>query len=334
MVTPRDDRGQILLIAALTIAVTLIGVTVLLNASVIAEVRAPDDPATDLTEASRMSDDLESGLAGMAARLNRDGHYTTNESLNAALEANVSTYLDYATLSIGQHRATMLNASSPTDVQIGTYVADGNRSSTLALPDADVNVSERVADPAPIYGLSLNLSSGSLPGDTDAFGIELEGADGDCRLYRLEPNGSDQVDVVEYDIACGTEQNGGDGTTIETCDLAAGEQRFDFGRVAGTAEACHVNLFERVPAINGTDHRLAFHHPDAIEGGYRFVVGAVVDDTAYEESPDANPYVLPVVHAFDITLEQQARASRRTVSTTVTVHRHPETVYAMGVPWE
>lgn len=339
MVTPRDDRGQILLIAALTIAITLLGVTVLLNASVITEVRAPDDPATDLEEAERLSDDVEAGLAGLAARLNQERRYNGDAALTSALESNVSTFFDYATLSIGQHRATMLDPNStPTDVQIGTYVADGNLSSTLALPDedADVNVSDRVTPEAPIYGLSLSLNSTYLTtGQDDHVGIELRGADGECRLYRLEPTASDEVEIVEYDISCGDPPAGSAGTRIETCDPDVfPNTRFDFGRVAGDAEACHVNLLDRVPGVDGTAHELAFHNPGVVEGGYRYVTGADITDPVYDPPSGSSPYVTPVVHAFDVTLEQRARASRRTVETTVTVHRHHGAPYAMGVPWE
>lgn len=339
MVTPADDRGQIMLVGAIAIAIMILGVGVLLNAAVTTEVRAPDDPATDLDEADRLAGELEAGIAGLAARANQDGRYAVQTDVADAFDANLSVLMNYSYLSVGQHRATLFDgSSSPGNLEYGRFVADGDRNSTLALnDDTGAGISVRVSDEnaTAIHGLSLSLEVDSLDNAQEPFGVRVNGS-ADCALFRVEETGG-EVNLSEYAMSCNSTDIGDRDPVREVaCDPGnATYLRIDLGRVPSGAHDCHVDAFASVEPFEGSGYGLAFRNPDSASGGYRYLLGStnLERQDQYADEPGDEPYAVPVLWSFELGFQQEARASTRSITTGIDVYRYPGTIYAMEVPW-
>lgn len=354
MVSRGDDRGQVLLIAAITLAVVVLGVAVLLNAAVTTEVRAPDDPATDLDEADRVAGDIETGLAGVAARINAEGTYDDEDPLEDAFDANVSTFATYTALSMGHHRASMVNLSSA-NVTFGTYVADGDRTTDLRFAQGNVsNHSIRVSesDATEILGLTTSLNKTEINrqnGPNETVGFQFRGANDTCNLYSIE-TGSTRNDItvdVREGIDCEEDTDSLDnytGTVAAECTLDNETEyaRIEFRERPTSDDVCHVDPFADLDPVDGDGYGFSIRNPTSVSGGYGYLLGTrdfrgvddgTVDDDVYWDSPDDHPYAVPVVWSFEVTLDQDARASSRVVTSTVPVYDDPDNVDGMGVPW-
>ncbi|MFP4590707.1 MAG: hypothetical protein ACLFM8_04500 [Halobacteriales archaeon] len=351
MVTAGTDRGQMLLLAAITLAVVLLGMAVLLNAAVTTEVRAPDDPSTDLDEAERIASDVEAGLSGLAARINLDGQHAQNAALTDAFEANDSTFANYVEMSMGRHRASLLDHSFA-NVTLGAYVADGDRTTDLRFrTGSPSDHSTRVdrSDATTIRGMTFSLNKTEIRRSTVddvAVGFQFWG-DSDCQLFTVEaPTVTNNVTVQKQDIDCTAPNSAienstsSDTTEVAECSLDDSTQfaRVEFREEPTSDDVCHVDPFVDLDPVDGSGYGFSIRNPTSVEGGYSYLLGSQTfrgygDDDYYADSPDDDPYALPVVWSFDLTLEQRARASSRSVTSPVVVYDDPDNVAAMGVPW-
>lgn len=337
MVTSERDRGQVLLIAAITLSVILLGMAVLLNAAVTTEVRAPDDPSTDLEEAERLAADVERGVAGMAARINREGSLQTDDEVRTALRENLSTFAEYATHSLGLQRATSveLQADELQVTENGTYVADGHLNDSFLLDGEDdgVHHSHRIneSEGATVLGLEVLVNASTLePNASDTLGIQLwDDADG-CSLISLERGGSN-ITVRNQSIDCDANQSdiSNSAGSEQLCEISDDDTvHLAVGAEPTDPAACQVAAFDPIKG-------LSFRNPDAALGGYRYLVGpGPTFGGGYHDGPaDGAPYAVPVPWTVEFELAQYARASERVATTTAEVYAEPANVAGMGVPW-
>lgn len=356
MVAPssRADRGQVLLIAAVTIALMLMGVAVLLNASVTTEVRAPDDPSTDIGESDRIAKDLERGLAGLVARVNAAGPYEGESAVNDTIAPNVSTFTDFFFEALGERRATLLDMSYEGVAEFGTYVADDDRTDDftfLSGDDAHNSVRINASEPSQILGLVVSVDTSSVEDDArNATGIQLWG-DTECHLYSVVSNGSETVDILNQSIECNANKSDIEtdpaNTTVEaTCTGTFAT--IDLGRTAPPANnsTCYVDAFSSLEPIGDDTYGLSIRNENASLGGYHFLTDSRdfrgISDGSGDpgfyndyDGPDTDaPYVAPIAWSVSIDVQQRARASEQSVSRDVAVYADPSSAAAMEVPWE
>lgn len=345
------DRGQVLLITAITLSFILIGLAVLLNAGITTEVRSPDDPSTDIGESQRIADDLDQGLAGLVAHVNARGPYDDRTAVNDTVAANVSTFGDFWFEALGERRATLLDLDYGDVTDYGTYVADGDRAADFRLRnESDVHHSVRIDDDAParVYGLLVSVDTSTLAADErNATGIQVWGATG-CHLYSLVENGTDGVDVRNQSVDCEGNETAidvaPDTSLVATCNGTFAT--VDFGRSdPGNESVCHVDAFGSLRAIGDGAYGLSIRNPAASDGGYHFLTNAttfegVTDLTAdpefYHNASDPGddyPRISPVAWTVSIDVEQRARASIRDVSRAVDVYATADNARAQEVPW-
>lgn len=331
---PHRERAQLLLVTAIIMAIIILGLAVLLNAAVTTDVRAPDDPSTDITESERLGLDFESGVAGLGAYINADGPWAGASELEDYIESNLTTFNDAMFEAVGDRRATLANIRF-NDVSFGTLVADGDRESDLAKDDEDRRVILDETDSAEVYGLTFSMNVSSLEDDVEnATGVELRGAD-NCVLFSFINNGT-HVELVESDVECGTD-NITNTTTVDSHEPEGNYTRFVIGQdqPVGDAALFADGFGDLEP--DGTVYGLSILNPAASKGGYRILVGTTdfEDKDYYDdfEPEEDHPYVASLIWTVDIDVHQRARASERSVTRTVDIYPDEEYIRALGVPW-
>lgn len=97
---PSDDRGQLLLVGAIAIALVILGTVVMLNGMKFTDTVGSKGNDEAFTDASRTVEMIETDLARLSSRVRNDTSLTTFES---ALKENVTQYTrTYSNMSIGQ----------------------------------------------------------------------------------------------------------------------------------------------------------------------------------------------------------------------------------------
>lgn len=329
MVTQDRSRGQLLLISALALAMIIVGLAVLLNAAILTEVRAPDDPATDLVEADRLGDDIETGLAGVLAHANADGPYGNTASLNETVFEHLSTYEVAMFEAVGERRATLLTLGiTENDFTYGSYAADANRSSPVIFGDPndttwtwiDPDDSAQIAD----LRFSFEVESINNTEIANAIAIELIGEETNTEY------------AVVYEENNASVVNRSDGSTVSTCEPEGDYVTVTFGPLPSEDTDCHVDgLTATSPAPDG--HGLKIHNAENATGGFMLATEASpetlegVDE--YNPPSDDDPYVTPLIWSSEVRIEQRAHASERLVDRTVSVYEDPIHGTLLEVPW-
>lgn len=347
---PFRERGQLLLVSAIVLAMIILGLAVLLNAAITAEVRAPDDPSTDITEAERLGLDLERSIADLGAYLNAEGPWEAESDLRTTLDRNISLFNNITFEAVGDRRATLATISlNDSRISFGTLVADGDRDADLTLDgEGAVNHSIRVDRPnaTEIRGLTLSLNASEVANETEnATGVQLWGTDTDtCKLYSFVANTSGGVDLVEQDINCTADNTAiNAGNVVDTCDgpfatVVIGPN------APNASSTCYADGFADVEPIDGDGYGLSIRNPAATSGGYQYLVGTrsfpgVVDGAPYDSyavyDPDStsHPYVAPLVWTIGVDITQQARASERYVTRGIDVYADPANAEVLENPW-
>ena len=335
---PGYDRGQLLLVSAIVLAMIIFGMAILLNAAVTTDVRAPDDPSTDITESERLGLDLETGVAGLGAHLNVDNLGQDESQLRGDFETNLIRFNNATFEAVGDRRAT-LSRLSFSDVTMGTLVADGDRESDLTLADeTNENHSIRISeeDATVIKGLVFSINT-SREDVKDAAGVQLWGED-ECVLFSFVST-VDGVAIYEQEIGDCEIDNADleDGKEITTCDG-------DFARIVigpdepENEDFCYVDGFADLEPFEDGGYGLSIRNPEAADGGYQFLIASDFYSNAdgyhdFDAEDTEHPYVAPVIWSVDIDIDQRARASERSVTRTVDIYADREHIDLLGVPW-
>lgn len=294
------DRGQLLLVTAVILAMIVLGMAVMLNSAVTTEVRSPDDPTTDVTEADRIAMDIERGSAGLVGQVNTEV-VRGNGDLTTSLESTFDAYADLVFETMGDRRATLTELSFGGVVEEGSYLADPDPDTTLA--------EETITGMTAVAGLRMSLDLS----DTERIVIDITGETQTTEVT-VEHTGS----AVEIEV---------DGAVVETCPLG-GSTELDLTRHDRSGVGCHVNPFEAIDGDGENVTAIEISNPNDVAGAIQLVV-----DTSPSELSINELDTTVIAWSVEIELSQWARASERHVTSTIEVYRHPHTIGAMEVPW-
>lgn len=337
MVTSRQ-RGQLLLTTAVVLALIILSLTVLLNAAATTDIRSPDDPATDLVETDRLSQDIEYGSAGLIGQLQGSNRFSSNASLQTAINKSIKAYADILYESAGDRRATHVTLAGAQITQHGTYVADPDRESNLTDGDNSTRLIklDPAGDTAPLAGMRLSLAVDSLENTTEtAFQIRIHGDGAALALAFLSTESGSMT--ITYDTYDPTDEPDFGDADSHICE-AETYGDIDLTRYNRTDAACHVDPFEHIDPIDTDEYGLVFVNPANATGGYHYVVGTTLSaaDTRYETYNDTTtdePYIAPIAWSVEISLTQLAVASERQSLTDLEIYDYRHTAGFLEVPW-
>ncbi|NHX36229.1 MULTISPECIES: DUF7261 family protein [Halolamina] len=290
-----DDRGQLLLVGALTLAVMLVALAVLLNAAIYTGNVATRDAGTG---------------AGEAIEYENEATTMAQSSIDAAEGSNYSEVRGNFTDSVQgwselahTHSGASLAATNLTTVDLtnGSRIA---QQSDRNFTDDNGNSNWTVAGDSHARAFRMNVTQGSLrTGATDAFQVTFDDGTDEWGIYLYQDGGNVSITVEDE-----TDTEVGDGCTVDpgTDDRAIVD--VTGGTLAGQ-ECPEMQFFENlsgaytigyVDALNGSGN-------EQVNGTYSLVVdrqqGSLV--TGADEDAGA-PTVAPALYSADLSVTYRA----------------------------
>lgn len=298
-----ERRGQLVLVAALGLAVTFVALALLLNTVIYAENLATRGSDVGSGEAVAYQQAAEAGAAGAVAHANEHNHPSYDAAVSR-VRSDVGRWSGeagvYATLDSSAASVALVNVTN------GTTIAQDQHG---AFADDDGNADWRLAaDVTGVRAFELNASRSSLHARSGPFpdAATLRGSG----VFRLNAtNGSHTATVaVFHDTSSGdvtVQVVNASGSLAGTCAVDADNATIDLtaGRVGG-ADCDALD----VPGVEGS-FEIAYDNGDRIEGVYGLVVDAERGDVvaALPDDPFASygsgvPYAVPAVYDATLTV--------------------------------
>ncbi|MFW5917952.1 MAG: DUF7261 family protein [Haloferacaceae archaeon] len=284
-----DDRGQLLLVGALTLAVMLVALAVLLNAAIYTGNVATRDAGTGAGEAIEYE-----GEARTMAQASIDD---VDGDTYAAVEANFTDAVQGWSELTHTHSGASLAASNLTTVNTtyGTRVA---QHTDRNFTDDNGNSTWTVAEDSHVRAFRMNVTRDSLAsGADDAFYVNFDNGSGDWNVFVYEDGGNVTVSLENPDG-----ETVGDDCTVDPGADNRALVDFTAGTVGG--QAC-----PKMDFVGNLSDEYTVRYVDArngdgderINGTYSLVVGESLDDleTGADENGDA-PTVTRVLYSAEL----------------------------------
>ena len=302
-----EDRGQLFLVGALSLAVLFVVLALLMNTAIYTENIATRGTGSGTGEAIRYGQAVRAGTAGLVGYVNAH-HNSSYGALDANLTAGVDTMSDATSVHYA-YEGARADAALVSTVN-GTRIAhdNGTRAFTNESGTADWTLASSVDG---TRAFRLNVTRGDLAGGaSSAFRVNVSNGTHTWRAYVYNDGDTVAVKVENDSEDLSTEQclapNEADHTVV---DLTR-------GTVGG--EPCPLLDFGR--GISGP-YSIGFENGDQATGTY----GLVVDEPALADDPndvffdDASnsPYATPAI--YSATVEVRYEGPQITYRTNVTV---------------
>ncbi|WP_410765041.1 hypothetical protein [Haloferax sp. DFSO60] len=290
----RDERGQLMLVAALAIAVLLVGLALTLNTAIYTENLATRTTDTHLSDANAYGEALEEGTGGLLDAVNREGG--TYGELETKFDSSYENWSS-ATATLGAARGRVTNTTRVDETR-GTRIAQSNASLdfTGGSDDWTVSTNEHVR------GIRFNVSRNSLETGSDPFELVLDDGS-DTVTTELSRNATHVIVTVDAPSGvstCETPVGAGEYVTIDVTDGMLGRQP------CSALDAIHDDL-------DGT-LTVEFEEGSKAVGTYELYTDDLY--TAFDEAwdglfgPDTGPTSEPALYAVDVSYVFQSGETR------------------------
>jgi hypothetical protein len=269
------ERGQLLVIAAIGLAILLVIMTLVLNTAVFGEVYVSqtDDSLQEERGVMQYQESVHRGIGGVIPSINTQ--YSTYEKLEATLDSEIEQWLALATPAYVRESVTT-NATLQSVTYETVIHQNESRNFTDQHEQSTWTVAENVSD---VAAFTMNVSDEALvetdecAGGQDCFRLDVEGSDGDTwRLSVYTPNNHTGI-AVTVDSSGGTD-NCETTTNATTINITAGW--FDETACAFTPFVDDTNV--------DAPYTLTYTNAGNVSGVYELTVaGKIVDETIEED---------------------------------------------------
>ncbi|WP_146417137.1 DUF7261 family protein [Haloarcula hispanica] len=295
-----DDRGQIILIAALALAVTFIGLALVVNSAIYTQNLASRGEVAGSNDALEMRAMVETNVGGGITAANKY-NYSTQTTLETGVRESigtVSTQTERQRVTSG----TLVNVTLAGPPTYGTRIAQTNTSlfeSGEATPSADWMVRERVTRPGDGTNATRRfvINATQLPSSGSEFVVVANGTGGNpkwtMRVWGdVGPSGTVNVEV---DTPSGT----------QTCAVPIEEPYAHIDVTGGTVQgepclALQGGSFDgRFAHGVGDEYNISYESGDQIKGNYSMVVRDSTPANTLDTAP-ASPFSTTAI--YDVTV--------------------------------
>jgi len=281
--TASDDRGQLLLVGAVVLAIAIVSLVVILNTVLYTQNvtnRAALDSTADAAEIERT---VVGEVPALVERANRNATYGSETAAADAVDRTLARYGALVGTAVTNRRPASVGVAVAGDPSVALVVAHDNV--TRNFTDRDRDPEWTVVDGASVQRYRLRIDADSLAStDADAFRMTV-GPDGDDWTMRVHRNGSDRVDVDRVDGGGSTCTVSPDDGTVEL-DVENGTADVDADRDSVGVDC----TFAFAPGVD-PPYRLGYANATNATGTYRLVLDGTsatagdVDTSAPWESP-------------------------------------------------
>ncbi|SIR13056.1 hypothetical protein SAMN05421858_1535 [Haladaptatus litoreus] len=281
----RDDRGQLLLVGAVVIAISLVAVVVVLNTVLYTENVTNSEPIATTGDARDIALVVDGDIEPVVHRTNyAERHDSAAESRTAVAES----IAEYETL-LGVTVARRTPASLHVEVSNQTVGNGVEHDSGAAFVDAANESNWTLARNADVrrYLFSVNRSSLATT-DSDAFRIQVEGRSENWNLSVLRQ---------DDDVVLRT-----DGSTVaasSTCTVTSEQVRIDLRN--GSASECSFPFADGV----GDDYDIEYENGANASGTYSVLFNgtdAEIPPSSVNSESSESPYRTHAVYELDARL--------------------------------
>lgn len=282
-----DSRGQMVLVGALALAVSLVVLAVVLNSAIYTENLATRSSEVGAGDAADVRTDVRAGAGGIVDYVNRVHAGDDFAALYAGGSSHYATAVDEWRPMAGDHVAVSGRSLAVGDARAmeGTRIADDDAGTDftprtagadalgITYPDTNWLVAGQVEvrrfRMAEVPVGSLTSASPTDPlAATGVFFVEVrDTADGDAWRVAVYENGAGNVEVLVYDVDAAT--------VVGTCSTPASPTTIDFTGASLGGEPCNPLGF-----LGDVDGLAQVYYVDAeeIRGTYELTVDRAGDD--------------------------------------------------------
>lgn len=294
-----SSRGQIILVAALAIAVTLVALALVVNTAIYTENLATRE-TVDGSESIAFEQMVEESGAALLERVNRDnrtdGDYSSHVSAYRHDIRTLETFNQLHSASSGRITAVEL-----TDVHNGTAIVQED--SLSAMDDDQGNSTWRLATNVQnSRRFVINVTSISNP----PFVVNVTNS---TSTWKMNVTNSGDYEIQTYT----------DGTLQGTCNASGSSVTIDVTNGLVNNSACsHLEFAEGV----GKPYTITFEHASNTTGSYHLIVDRQRGDiktTLSENYQDPGPDPALYTAIYNATLNASVKQPDLSYSTTVTV---------------
>lgn len=363
----RRDRGQVIVVGALVIAVLFVGMAVVLNGAIYAQNRATQDTETDTQRVLQQQQMIEEDMAETTDRLNAHVGTQNKSEVKSALEAALDDQ-DSVRAAEAAQRGVSVEARE-VELEAGTRLRQTNESRNFTSPSGDDSwtLIEGVPEGGQfkmtlrrdsIFQSALDTTMALLA--QSAFGVEFR-KDGDeddaWRVYFFSGALTDSAYLVtekpdqEFEsdtlIEMTNPEHIAAGWLNQSCSMEAETLSVDFDEATFGGSRCeHLSFYsdELDQSGNYTVRFLNARTHDGVvqPGGVDRAVGTYdimidqTDDTEVkadfgESAEDQQPFQQAAVYGFNYSYEYRTEETTYTISNSTLTPRDRDTG---GILWE
>ncbi|WP_134672003.1 DUF7261 family protein [Halorussus marinus] len=300
-----DDRGQLLLIGAVVLAIAVVGLVVVLN-TVLYTQNVTNREALDATaDAAALEASVVAEIPGLVGRANRNATYASAGAVRDAINETVARYGALVGTSVTRRRPASIGTRVAGRESVGLVV--GHDDDGRPFTDRDGDAEWTVADPATVQRYRMRVDAGSLAtSDEEAFRVRVASG-GDEWTMRIHADGSDvALDRVAPD------------GSVTTCTMSPADGAVDVDFVNGTAaEGCE---FEFGAGVS-EPYELGYANATNATGRYRLVLDGTDASLGAVETaaPWASPYRSYAVDALAVNVTYATPELRYRTTTNLTI---------------
>ncbi len=280
----RDDRGQLLLVGAVVIAISLVAVVVILNTVLYTENVTNSEPIAVTGDARDVALVVRGDIEPLVHRANYDERHDSVGASRTAVNESVAEYETLLGVTVAERTPASFHVELSNQTvgegiehdSGGAFVDAGNRADWTVAQNADVRR----------YVLSVNRSS-LASSQSDAFRIGVSEGSEDWNLSVFRQG----TDVVF--------RTSGSTVSPSTCAVSSERVRIDVRN--GSASGC---LFSFAQGV-GDDYDLVYRNADNASGTYSILfngTGATIPSTSVNAGSSDAPYRTHVVYELDARL--------------------------------
>ncbi|MFH5799058.1 hypothetical protein [Haladaptatus sp. CMAA 1911] len=279
-----DDRGQLILVGAVVIAIALVGVVVVLNSVLYTENVANREPISSTRDARDAHALVREDIGSLVRRVDYEERYDSPNAVRTAVNASVAEYGTLIGLRLSRRSPASLNLTV-VDETVGTGIEQDPGGNFTNATDASNWTVARNAD---VRRFVATVNRSSLSTDANAS-FAVTTTDGSANwtlsLYR---NGSDVV-----------VRTNGSSIPTASCNVTADRLRIDFRN--GTASGCSFTFADGV----GDGYDVTYRNGANASGNYSILLNgtdATIPSESVHTDFDASPYRTYVVYDVSVRL--------------------------------
>ena len=301
-----NDRGQLILVGAVAIALVLLGLVLVVNTALFTQVVGSEGTVETAKDGGITGHEVGETIASVASSRNVEyGQTASNKSGIVDLEAiaDLEPIFQNRTVDSG---GAFVSVDYDRMVEEGTLVAQNQTGEFTDANGVPTWQPVPLSNPGDVGGIFMTIDY-AASGTGDPFTVYVDAVGGPNRSITITPQTGDQIDITTST-----------GTTCSNVPVTSNTVRIDVtqGHVLEDRE-CQFDLF----AGTQPDYTVTFSNGDEVSGTYQLVTDSDLMGALVFDSDDDQPTPTEAIWSFEYSY------SYRTTSTTVETESRVIDVY-------